>query len=68
MLTGRKVRGWAGRIWTWSVMIAASWWMVNEHYKIGWVGLMREGVRGEKSPAEWAVHLLGLGARPGAVI
>lgn len=59
--TGGRVRGWYGRAWLWTWLVLTGWGMVNEYYRIGWVGMMRgKLVEGGTSPAEWLARSLGI--------
>jgi hypothetical protein len=59
--TGRRVKGWWGRAWLYSWILLTGWGMVNEYYRIGWVGMMRgKLVEGGTSPAEWLARWAGI--------
>lgn len=65
-VSGRRVEGWAGRMWTWSWMVFAGTELVAHEYGTGWAGAMR-GIFGQvraTSAVEWAVYALGLGRSP----
>lgn len=65
-LTGRRVGGWAGRIWMWSCMLVVSEPIVAHMYANGWAGCMRGsyGTMRWMSLVEWSVWALGLGPSP----
>ncbi len=65
-ITGRKVRGWLGRIWMWSCLIVVAWaWSANEWHS-GWAAEMRNQSRAR--PQEhllcWILYGLGITDHP----
>ena len=64
--TGRRVGGWAGRVWTWTFTAVVSWDLVEHEWSSGWAGDMRGelATSPESSAVEWAVYALGWGPRP----
>lgn len=40
-ITGKRVSGWSGRIWTWGWLMVWAGSMVSEYYTTGWIGLVR---------------------------
>lgn len=66
--TGRRVRGWWGRAWMCAVLLSAGWPMVNEYYRMGWVGMMRGPLHlAASSPGAWLAYTLGAGPHPTSV-
>jgi len=60
-VTGRKVGGWWGRVWMWVWVMGTGSGMVEEYYRIGWVGMMRGTlVLNGLSPAEGLGRWLGI--------
>lgn len=50
-----------GRVWLWSFMVLTCGGMVEEYYKIGWVGMLRGSlVENGMSPAEGLARWFGL--------
>lgn len=65
-LTGRRVGGIAGWIWTWTFMYLTALPTVEHEYASGWVGVMRDVLskKPEQSLVVWAVYALGWGPHP----
>jgi hypothetical protein len=52
-ITGKRVSGWRGRIWTWGWLMFWAGSMVSEYYRTGWIGLVRGSLHeGGMSPAD----------------
>jgi hypothetical protein len=64
-ITGKRVGGWWGRIWMWSVVLYFSQAWVEEDLASGWAGSMRGGIKPEQSIVVWAMSALGLGPLAG---
>jgi hypothetical protein len=63
-VTGRKVGGILGWIWTMGMMCLCAGPMVDWSYSSGWTGVTREAVMPEQSMVVWTVWALGLGPHP----
>jgi hypothetical protein len=65
-VTGKKVGGWLGRMWMWTWLVFTGKGMVEEYYRIGWVGMMRGTlVLNGLSPAEGLGRWLGIAPEVG---
>ena len=64
--TGRRVGGWWGWIWTFSVILLLCGPLVDHEWSSGWAGSMRGELakHAKMSPVEWGAYALGLGERP----
>lgn len=62
-VTGRRVCGRLGRIWTWTVLYMLIQPLVSYDYSSGWIGVWRGSLvkMPEVSPAVNTAYLLGLG-------
>lgn len=60
--TGRRVKGWLGRIWVWGVLGLMSYRVVRLEFEDGWVSVLREmvGRREVFSATELVVGLMGV--------
>lgn len=65
-LTGRKVRGWPGRLWLWAVMLIMAQGGAEEWFAMGFVGSMRGliGMAPVLSAVEWARWVAGAADAP----
>ena len=68
-VTGRRVKGFWGRIWTWTVLYAVSQPMVSYEYGIGWLGAIRGPLieKPETSLVVLAAHWAGWGPSVGEI-
>lgn len=57
-LTGKRVRGWIGRAWTWSVFLGACYSGTRGWYEVGWAGWYRSDLEGI-SPVEKILGWMG---------
>jgi hypothetical protein len=68
-VTGRKVGGIIGRVWTWTVLYLLSQPMVTYEYGMGWMGAIRGPFTEEaqNSMVVWAAYRLGWGPSAEAI-
>jgi hypothetical protein len=64
--TGRKVGGWVGWIWTWSVLLISGVPVAEHEYSNGWAGVNRGELGKDRSLSlvEWVVYWLDMGSHP----
>ncbi len=68
-ITGKRVGGFWGAVWTWTFVLVVSIPIMDYEWSSGWAGVMRGELA--KTPrmsiVEWAVWGLGMGPRPGVL-
>jgi hypothetical protein len=69
-VTGRRVRGVYGWIWTWSFLFLVGQPTVDSEFSTGWAGCLRDVFSKEpdKSMVVWLVHALGWGPSPAEIL
>lgn len=69
-VTGKRVGGLVGRIWTWTVLYLASQPMVASEFSTGWFGAMRAifATQPQTSMVCWLVYALGWGPHPADIL
>lgn len=69
-VTGKRVGGLLGWIWTWSFLYVVGQPTVNSDFSTGWAGCIRDVFSKEpdKSMVVWLVYALGWGPSPAAIM
>lgn len=63
-ITGKRVGGWAGRIWVWVGFVVCMYPGVVSLTENGWVAALRNEIAGEKSVVEVVLWKLGWTGQP----
>ena len=63
-VTGRRVGGAFGRVWTWVGLILCMYPGVRQLTEIGWVSALRNEIAGDKSMLEILLFKMGLAPEP----
>ena len=63
-ITGKRVEGWAGRVWMYAGFLVAMYPGVVSNTEVGWVSALRNEICGENSILEQGLYLAGWGEKP----
>jgi hypothetical protein len=64
--TGRRVGGWAGRLWTWSWLLLCGYSITRGVAESGFLGGVRRSFEEDRaaSPVEWVLYAAGVRPHP----
>lgn len=68
--TGKRVGGWAGRIWAWIAMLCCGYFMMRAMAEMGWLGGVRRCFFEDRrmSIVEWGLYIGGVRSHPSVII